>query len=277
MLIVLAALLLTATATAMLAAQASAIRAQRNIDHCGMIADDMLRAAELPLMQWLSQKADSVVLPPDAKCPRVLVLHDRWAVGPLEHELEIAAYDQCGMVPISVARSGSPLRLEVTSEMLATLDAMPSELIEDQPGLDSFVNMASEQDRSPFPPPIPGDVETFGIAATGQVIDASPHIEADDRQRLGQVIATHNSNPVRININTASIPLLKAALRLAGMGDPELIIQSRQQGKPAVAPQTAHDQLISEFRTANRRPQYELGISDRYPHRSCAQLLVGGV
>lgn len=108
LLIVLAALILSATATALLVTQAATIQAQRRVDRCCLLADDLLKSADGPIGNWLSHDADEVVLSDKALSPKVGVLSDCWVDRDTEYQIQITAFDQCGMVPFSIARSGSP-------------------------------------------------------------------------------------------------------------------------------------------------------------------------
>jgi hypothetical protein len=79
----------------------------------------------------------------------------------------------------------------------------------------------------------------FGAA----VFSASSHVEADAQKMtaVGGLVATHNgsgrsSGAGSINVNTAPVELIEAAMRSSGMGGIEQIIAARAQGKLAVAP-----------------------------------------
>ena len=107
LLIVLATLVLAVTASATVARIASTAKARRAIVERTAIADDLLVAAEVPILSWLAVESAAVVLPPEAATPEVEVLHDTWVIEDREYGLRITAWDQCGMVPVEVGRSGS--------------------------------------------------------------------------------------------------------------------------------------------------------------------------
>ena len=152
LLIVLAALILTVTASVSLARLASTTKMQGKLDRAAIMADDLLRATEAPIIAWLESESAQVVLPPEVEAPRIGVLHDTWSDGKLAYELDITAWDQCGMVPIQLARSGSPLRLALSADVRRALDQVKIKPNE-PPGLDLFLpNLdATDNQMSVFP------------------------------------------------------------------------------------------------------------------------------
>jgi hypothetical protein len=211
LLIVLATLVLVATGTATLARLASTARANRVFTDSTIVADDLLRAAEAPILAWLTSESSMVVLPPDSEWPCVDILCDSWVVDGTDYKLCVTAWDQCGMVPLGVARSGSPLRSALLDEVRQAIDEVNIRRGE-PPGLDLFLGVASSKGLHVFPmsasiapPDVPGAIGAF--------------------------VATHPSG--LININTAPIDLVEAALRLAGRGGLEQIVATRTEGRTA--------------------------------------------
>ena len=235
LLIVLAALIMTATSTVLLATHAATIQAQRRLDRCCLIADDVLRAADGPIGDWLAHEADQAVLADDSISPRVDLLHDRWVIGQTDCELTLSAFDQFGMVPFNVARSGSPLRLALPSDVLRAVDALRDQSPSDKFGLDSLVDLQQLRSLSPFPRQSQMETVSFGFRKESLVTPVGA-LRSEGDLHLGELIATHNNNPVRININTAPMPLVKAAVRSAGRGDVDQIAQARRRGMQAPIP-----------------------------------------
>ncbi len=236
LLIVLATLILAVTASATLARLASTAKVKRIVAHRSVVADDLRGAVEAPILQWLASKSASVVLTPDSAIPQVDVLHDYWIAEGTKHGLHISGWDQCGMVPINVARSGSPLRLALPAQVRRVLDraTLPS----DQPlGLDLFSSpRRTDQRIGVFPTHGPSQPMIFGPGRDGEPLAQS--LSSSEEQAgasitpaVGEFVATHN--PGRINVNTAPMVLVEAALRLAGRGGMEQIFAARSEGQRA--------------------------------------------
>lgn len=241
LLIVLAALVLVLSATAVLVRAASAAKLNQKIDVSTRIADDLLEAADAPIVDWLTTQAASVVIDPAHPSPQVQILDHRWRMAEHDCELAITAWDQLGMAPIQLARSGSPMRLALPPEALQQLDQL--ELAPDsKPGLDLL--------EDAFPQPRRSKAVVFGYSApveSSTPANLQSNALAASATRLGELVATHNRDPVRINANTAPIELLEAAFRASGRGGIESIVQSRRQGKPAsLAAAAANSRAIDD-------------------------------
>lgn len=231
LLLVLATLILAVTASATLARVTSTVKLNHEFTHRTAIADDLLRAAQPPILTWLASKSSTVVLPPEATSSQVQVLHDAWVIDAIEHELRITAWDQCGMVPVDVARSGSPLRLVLPAEVKRVLDQVT--IRSDQPaGLDWYLWACQMNERlRVFPEP--SDPRPVIFEQAGGEDQKPPHqplldeppAGLPDSVAVGEYIATHN--PGRINVNTAPMEVVQAALRLAGRGGLEHIVAAR--------------------------------------------------
>ncbi len=240
LLIVLATLILAVGASVTIAAAASTHRLARKLARQTLVADDLLRAAEAPIMAWLEAESQKVVLPPDTVVPRIEVLHDVFAVDATRYELQITAWDQCGMVPVGAARSGSPLRLALPSEVRRCLDRLtiPEGVV---PGLDLFLPVL-EPGAAASVFPVSADTEPLRFAASGEGVLPGPDPPsahgppetASERLAIGSCVATHN--PGLINVNTAPTELLEAALRSVGRGGLEQIIAARSECRLAPAP-----------------------------------------
>ena len=241
LLIVLAALILTVTASVSLAGLASTTKMQRKFDRAAIVADDLLRAAEAPIIAWLESESAQVVLPPEVEAPRIGVLHDTWSDGKLAYELVITAWDQCGMVPMNLARSGSPLRLALPADVRRALDQVKIKPNE-PPGLDLFLaNLdATENEMSVFPRS-DSTVPLVFVDALNPASREDEHPQQPSSQTqpiplaVGAFVATHSGGGGggggRINVNTAPPEVLKQALRAAGRGGFELVLAARADGR----------------------------------------------
>lgn len=250
---VLVILLLAVAASAALAAAASSAQMARTRDRSRTGASDLLHAAQAPILDWLTRHASTISLPPDAASPEVAVLHEVWVAGGLEHELRIAAWDQCGVVPIELLKSGSPLRLTAPPHVLELVDRL--ELVHGAvPGLD-LLSKGQAGNESAFPLPMATD--GWRVLGAKHVESQLPVHQTESPFAIGALVATHqrkvsgdNQRDRRresvafININTAPIELVAAALRELGRGGLELVIAARMQAKPApvvaVSGQTTH-------------------------------------
>lgn len=236
LLVVLAALILVMTSSVSLVNIASTNKLHRQLDQSAKQADDLLTASNDAILSWLSKEADQVVLPPDLLEPRVDVLHDAWTINDITYELHITAWDQCGMVPISLAKAGSPMRLALTSEVSAAIDKVKIKRNQ-QPGLDQFTQEYSEGEQlRVFPTPSSKSQPLIYINPFDAI-----DIEKDSSQlrnqaegnstAIGSVVATHSDST--INLNTAPIKVIEQALRSAGRGGLDVVLIARTEGRAA--------------------------------------------
>lgn len=232
MLIVLAALVLVVTTSVTLAGVASTIKVQRSMNHAASIADDLLQAAETPIVTWLNTESSQVALPPDVTTPRVEILHDMWRIGELVCRLDISGWDECGMVPILQARSSSPLRLALPEDLRAAVDRIQIDRNQ-RPGLDLFKRkLIPTDDVEVFPPCGTSEPLVFAEAASSVDADSAPWPRPSSSRAspaIGALVSTHTHN--RINVNTAPPEVLEQALRAAGRGGLEFILEARGEGR----------------------------------------------
>ena len=141
------------------------------------------------------------------------------------------------MVPIAAARYVSPIRLALPHSALGALDRSGLDANQ-KPGLDQFLQESTANiDELPVFPSLPhGKAARFGVypIQTNESSNESKGAVQVDTTFIGSSIATHN--PGLINVNTSPVNLVEAAMRTAGMGGLEQIIQARSQGKLANAP-----------------------------------------
>ena len=242
LLVVLAALILVMTSAVSLVNIASTNKIHRQLDQSTKQADDLLAASNVAIVNWLSKEAEQVVLPSDFVEPRVNVLHDTWTINDANYELCITAWDQCGMMPIELVRAGSPMRLVITSEVIAAIDKVKIKRNQ-QPGLDQFTFEYSGdpsvgygvEDLRVFPLPNQSQplvyIDPFdsadaenGSSQLRYQVDESPTV-------IGSVIATHCNNT--LNLNTAPLKVTQQALRSAGRGGLEVVLAARADGRAA--------------------------------------------
>lgn len=203
LLLTLVALVVVTSATVTLVRMVLTDRTRVRRDAETVLAGDLLRASERPILKWLTTRSESVVLPADADEPRVLVLDDAWTVGETPFELRLTAFDQAGMISIAAARTGSPLRPLLPAGFRRELD----ELAE---------------------PP----ARRFGL----DLLPGSPFPSGGDQPGAagitpGALVATHFDDPAWLNVHTAPLSLIRAVYRLAGTGGVELIEKARTEGK----------------------------------------------
>ncbi len=231
LLVVLASLVLAMSAAGILVRVASTAKVRRTVARQTAIADELLQALDAPIRAWLASKSGSIVLPPDVSTPEIGVLHDTWMAESMKVELEITGWDQCGMVPLRVGRSASPLRLAVPTEILDVLDRMKPDSLE-APGLDVLGHLVRPTDEvDVFPAVAAMQPVVFGEPAGGAAEEsgASPGSPTPRRIAIGAFVSTHNTD--RINVNTAPLDLVDEALRAAGRGGLEQIEAARDEGR----------------------------------------------
>lgn len=209
LLLVLAALILVTTAVAGVVRLTAVSGATENVHRSVTLADALFESATAPIENWLETESSQTVLSPDVEAPALEVLHDEWEIDGKHWEIRITAWDQCGMVPLKLARRGSPLRLTVPPEIRQVIDGRNATESK-HPGLDQFV-----------------------ATSDGRGVRVFPEVSSDSGRAVGARVATHNEDPFRININTAPMILVEAALRRAGRGGVEAIRAARAKGAQA--------------------------------------------
>lgn len=196
-----------------------------------LLVDDLLLAAELPIQEWLANEAGSLVLPPDARYPAALVLDDHLEIDGVKRELRVVAWDQLGLVPLDLARAASPLRLALPRDVVVQVDAAAAQSREGEfAGLDWFEGgIARDPTTSPFPPS-PTSVSIVDGATRTKAL----RWPASGSAALGSYVATHGSGA--INVASAPLAILEAALRELGRGGLDLVVAARSKGERPAAP-----------------------------------------
>jgi hypothetical protein len=216
LLLVLGLMVLLISASVSLARIAATQRLQATCAHRTVVADDLLIATDALILQWLKDASQNVTLPPELQSPRLKVSHQVLSTGFGLATIDIVAFDQRGMISFQLVRSGHPARLalpQTAQHMLQFVDRL--ELQTDQPvGLDQIVHRAEADPLRVFPL---GDL-------------------AETQMAVGEVIAMQNDSDFVLNVNTAPMEVIEAAMRAAGLGGIEQIAEARSSGKLAIAP-----------------------------------------
>lgn len=240
MLLILVMLTVVVSACAALARLAVESSVARTLALQSDLCRDLLGVCDDAITKWLQSESGNIVLPPDVTEPRIEVLSDVIELDGVSLELRITAWDQNGMVPLSHTIRGSLLRNVLPQSIIREVDAARAtegQRLSDVPGLDLFdVN-------SVFPMPIPIAAAQLGSASTPSLSEVGPR---RFEPSLGAFVATHNPSvatergrrnrrmPSAINVNTAPLPLVEAAMRMAGRRGIQQIEKARQAGKPSL-------------------------------------------
>lgn len=215
MLLVLGALVLSVTAVTIASRASTVDRMTARADLLARSCDDLAESSRSPILDWLTHRSRLVVLGPDEKQPVVPVLHDRWVAFDRECELEINAWDQCGMVSVFGAASEHPLAQVLQPSVRHHVARIPASWLEHAGADQLYV-----EGLPLFPS---ADRQDDGIGVAGLVATHNPPRVA--RARRGRT-------PIWVNVNTAPSPLLSEALRLAGLGGLDQILGARAEGSP---------------------------------------------
>ncbi len=191
-----------------------------HVDQGVRLVDDLLAASEGAIEEWLVHEARSLVLPPNNLYPAALVLADHFESDGVDRELTIIAWDQHGLVPLAIARGASPLRLALPRGVASAIDHGPSG--GEHPGLDWYLENGDGEAFPPMP-----RIES----STGEAVLRWPQSTGSS---VGAWIATHGS--AAINVSTAPIAIVDAALRELGRGGIDLIVAAREKGESVPVP-----------------------------------------
>src|SRR5690606_35517306 len=164
--LVLVAVSLVAAATLELARLAGTTAIRRTVDQDEDKLIDLVHALDAPLKDWLSTKASSIVLPPEASVPRVPVLWFSERIGEDDVDVEVVAFDECGRVPLEALPMSSPLRLTVPPELRQVVDLSKTD---GAAGLDVYAQELAARGRRAFPA-LAEDVEGGGPRALGAYV-----------------------------------------------------------------------------------------------------------
>lgn len=226
LLYVLVALAVVLPASVGLARAISTAKIERELRRDEQLMRDLLLEADAPIANFLTTRAKDLVLPADAKYPAALVADESFAVGGecgVRVELKVVAWDQCGLVAMKDARGATAMRLALPRAIVEVLDRHRRKGA--LSGLDWF---KEEGGVSPFPPTPQVDAADDSVSLTWP---------ASTSAAIGAYVATHN--PGHLNVSTAPIETLEAALRDAGRGGLEEIVAARREGRRVPIPSAA--------------------------------------
>lgn len=258
LLLALATLLISTTAVVTLVRLAATTKTQHHYERNTLAAYDLLDAAEGPIHHWLQNESSEIVLPPDNEQPRVPILHDAWTTNEQIYELQITGFDLCGMVPWTLLSRGSPFRLALPYDFLPILDRVDLRR-HDHPGLD-LLTLHSDQTLHIFPTAEPSIPLIFDdTMPTNKRSKKSIPSKSNQAVALGALVATHTNirkktdspfqdqqipdrQGIRLNVNTAPEPILKAGLRSLHRGGLDQILKSREKGELATVPDPPPDE-----------------------------------
>ena len=269
----LAVLVLAVTATTTLVRITSTSQAHFKQNNSFLFTDDVIASLEGPITYWLEEKSSTVVLPPDITEPQVSVLNDVVDFNDQQFCISITAWDQCGLVAIDSLRGGSPLRMTIPPDVLRWVDGLNYAntsislgwLLESQSFDDGALKI--------FPEALERDVVHFGDS-NDELRNTANDQNSPSQALLGYVTPhTYASDTeLKLNVNTAPIELLESALRLAGRGGIEQIIEARRQGESAnIATSPKHDDPLSnapEFVTQSDLWSFRVDFQSRHLQRS---------
>ena len=266
LLIVLSTLVIILAASASIAQIAATMKQRAEFHSNRVVADDLLRAAQSPILHWLQSRSAFIVLPPDAPTPSIEVMHDQITIEGTSIEVQIRAFDQCGMAPIDSTRSSSSIRDALPQVVVQVLDRV--ELPNDVYGLDQFSRHSAPLGITAFPTCSHSKPSDFGDPIyLGQEVAPDPTSD-EPASAIGLHTPTHNPAPNnpgagKLNVNTAPIALVEAAMRSAGIGGIEQIIAARANGKLANAPNLKATLQVSKMQFVSRSSVWSFRIDIR--------------
>lgn len=177
MLIVLLAVVALTSGVVALARDAASLSQAARVGIDARAADDLLLAAETPILHWLGGFSQSTVLPPDAAEPHVPILHDRFQLGARHATVRIDAFDACG-----------PSRLNISTAPMADVEHALAHV---GSGHMDIIRKARSEHRVP---PLPGathaDSSRTPDAPRVTLVNISPRWRFIVRVRCGEVTRT---------------------------------------------------------------------------------------
>jgi hypothetical protein len=263
LLMVLGALVLVAASLLPLARSAGLACRDRRLAPIERQLDDLLDAAEAPVILWLHERSQRIVLPPDDVSPRVLILNDTWRDGEVEYGVSINAFDELGMMPIRAVGRDCLMTGVLPEEVISIALYLQSSATSPSDASRVLLPLGLDQSASRgfpiFPEPVVAKTRTAQrqfVGPTGDLpkSDLTSFSHASDALALGELLATHpaansagpsmagasrvrassptDPAPFRINVNTAPMPLVRVAMLSAGRGGVDAIARSRAAGRP---------------------------------------------
>ncbi len=212
LLIVLAAVVLIACSASIAARARTTAALTLDHDRALAVADALLPAAEAAALQRLAE-LDSIVLPPESREPRLALLEDAIESEAGVIRLGVTAFDLRGMVPLDAVREAAFAGLLDPRIIAAAEEAAPSR------GL----------------PPGPDLIE-MGAGVGLRVFPSPSVIGADGRASVASSVSFLEGSDVVLNVCTAPMELIEAALRRSGAQLRGQIVAARAEGRAPAVP-----------------------------------------
>ncbi|MEO1006936.1 MAG: hypothetical protein AAFX79_00030 [Planctomycetota bacterium] len=170
------------------------------------ILDDLRLECDRIASDWLSEHSLTVSLPPETASPRVAIASQELPLAGETVAVNLAAFDQHGMVPLGDAPLG--LRGTLPARIAQLRATWTTERTSGPTGLDQLASIA------------PVDLAVF------------PRVSIQDSLlAAGELLATHaGTERTSINLATAPLRIVEAAMRDAGRGGIEVVIDARSRG-----------------------------------------------
>ena len=198
---------------------------RRELDLDEAVAHDLLLALDEAVLAWLSQKSSSVVLPPIDAPPRIPVLRETLLLGARSAVVRIVAYDQEGMISLSVAQEEPTL-----AQACRAASAPPWR---DGKRSTSRRRRTTPIRRSGWTCCVEGSRSTCGCSRSPgrSATPSKTAITTTMPSALGS--PTHGAG--RVHVNTAPVSVIESIYHQSGRGGFEHVIAARAKGKPVTA------------------------------------------
>ena len=221
-----------------------------------------LRQGERLANAWLSAHAAKVVLPPDGG--GILLVDDRLLLPQGEGRLRVVAYDGLAGIPVQLAQRGNALRAALPAALVSlVVPPVSTAQLDSAAFLLDTLEVPADATRYPAPPRGQGRIWRTNEP---QPI-ASDNVDTATEPSLAETIAFRSDG--RININTAPVPLLRAAYATLGISGIAEVLEHRRSlvaSKPPDHPPVAANglRLVAE----SDRWQMLITVSWQNIHRS---------
>ncbi|HMN96844.1 MAG TPA: hypothetical protein PKC43_10220 [Phycisphaerales bacterium] len=199
-------------------------------------AADLADSAEAALLHWLTHESAGVVLPVDATTPAVVVLDDRFQLDGRDVFLHVVAFDQLGMSAWDAIRDGTGVDGAHPPWLRSALEAADARLDGSASrGLDALVNAVEREGAILYPAISGGAPRGRRTGASVERADGSGRADVTGQATaaIGALVATHAASQPSLNVNTAPMTLIEAALRRGQRGGIEAIRIARSEGRHA--------------------------------------------
>lgn len=238
------------------------------------LADDLLLQVEVAAQSWLGTASGAVVLSLDSDRPSLIILQDLVPLGDETCAVTVTAVDLLGMPGMQDLRE---LSSNLPSDVIESVDRFDGT----QPGIGPDMIDREQLERSVYPRVIEGDPAAFG----GVVMDGPREMNStdlsDSAPSLCELVAfvgptpsrrlartDNQTDPIVLNVNTAPISLLEAALSRSGLDAIDGIMEARSEGEPAVLSITIGDERPVRFVTRSTLWGFRCDVRTGTVHKS---------